>query len=201
MSDPVEPFAASLAANVRWLRERRGLTQAQLAELCGLPRSTVGNVETGSANPTLHVLVRLALALQLSIEELLSAPRGRTEVYRAGELPTDRRARGKARVHKLLPHPIPGMEIDRIELDPGARMAGVPHRPGTQEYLCCEKGRLVLWTAGERMELDPGDVAAFQGDQPHGYHNEGRAPAVGFSVVTLAPVPSASLAPQTREKR
>ena len=79
------------------------------------------------------------------------------------------------------------MEIDRIFLEPGAKMPGVPHRPGTSEYLACDKGRLTLWTSGERIDLEEGDVAAFAGDQPHSYHNEGDMPAIGFSVVTLRP--------------
>jgi quercetin dioxygenase-like cupin family protein len=65
----------------------------------------------------------------------------------------------------------------------------VPHRPGTQEYLCCERGTIVLFTTGERFVVETGDVAAFQGDQAHAYHNEGTEPAIGFSVVTLAPLP------------
>ncbi len=98
------------------------------------------------------------------------------------------RARGLVSVAKLLPDPVPGMEIDRMELSPGARLQGVPHRPGTREYLCCEKGQITLWAAGERFDLKPGDVAAFQGDQKHSYGNEGRRTAVGFSVVALVPL-------------
>src|SRR6188474_3348076 len=57
---------SNLAANLRYLRQRRGLTQAGLAHLCGLPRSTVAHVETGTGNPTLIVLSRLAAACPLS---------------------------------------------------------------------------------------------------------------------------------------
>jgi transcriptional regulator with XRE-family HTH domain len=191
--DPLEVLAGNLASNLRFLRQRRGLTQNQLARLCGVPRSTIAQVETGSANPTLAVLARLALALQLGIEELLSAPHPGVQLFPKGSLPASERGRGGlARVQKLLPDPIPGMEMDRLELLPGARMTGVPHRPGTREYLACERGRLTLWVSGRRLDLAPGDVAAFHGDQPHSYHNESDAPAVGFSVVTLAPLPAAS---------
>jgi quercetin dioxygenase-like cupin family protein len=82
------------------------------------------------------------------------------------------------------------MSIDRMELAPGARLMGSPHAPGTHEYLCCERGQLVLWVAGERFELKRGAVAAFPGDQRHNYENPGRTAAVGFSVVSLAPVDS-----------
>lgn len=182
-------LAEHLAANLRFVRQRRGLTQGQLARLCGVPRSTIANLETGASNPTLSVLARLGRALQLSLEELLSPPRARCQLFKSGSLPIHSRARGRAKVHKLLPHPIPGMEIDRMELEPGARMTGVPHRPGTHEYLCCERGALTVMVSGERFDLEPGDVAAFPGDQAHSYHNRGDGLALGFSVVTLAPLP------------
>ena len=89
-------------------------------------------------------------------------------------------------MRKLLPDPIPGMEIDRIEVAPGARMTGVPHTPGTREYLTCETGKKLLVVSGERFTLAPGDVAVFRGDQRHSYHNGGARPAVGYSVVVLA---------------
>ena len=183
----LDTLSVHLAANLRFLRQRRDLTQAQLAKLCGVPRSTIGQLESGSGNPTLSVLARIAAALSLSIEELLSAPHARCAVFPRGSLPVLARGKAGATVQKLLPDAIPGMEIDRIELSPGGRLTGVPHRPGTREYLCCEKGRITLWTEGEKHVLSAGDVAAFQGDQPHSYQNEGDAPAIGFSVVALAP--------------
>ena len=46
MTDPAS-LSGHLAANLRYVRDRRGLTQGQIAKLCGLPRSTVANIETG----------------------------------------------------------------------------------------------------------------------------------------------------------
>lgn len=179
-------MTANLADNLRYLRARRELTQAQLAKRAGLPRTTVANAETGSANPTLAVLSALADALQLSIEELLSTPQASCRLYPRGSLPVERPGRGgKVEIQKLLPDVVPGMEIDRMELLPGATLTGVPHRPGTREYLACEAGAITLHASGERFDLHAGDVAVFQGDQPHSYRNHGRTPAVGFSVVTL----------------
>jgi hypothetical protein len=74
-------------------------------------------------------------------------------------------------VRKLLPDPVPGMEIDRMELPPGSRMTGIPHTPGTREYLMCETGQIALTAAGEHWLLDAGDVVAFRGDQKHAYAN------------------------------
>src|SRR5258707_10207196 len=124
--------AARLGANVRQLRAARGLTQAQIARLAALPRATWANLETGTANPTLAVLERVAGALAVTLEELVQAPRAAVQHYPRGTLPV--RLRGGVEVRRLLPDALPGMEIDRMALPPRARLVGVPHTPGTREY-------------------------------------------------------------------
>ena len=73
-----------------------------------------------------------------------------------------------------------------VAIPAGKTLVGVPHTPGTREYLACEAGHLVLTASGERFELDPGDVAVFRGDQKHAY-SAGDEPVVAYSVVVLAP--------------
>jgi transcriptional regulator with XRE-family HTH domain len=179
-----QEVASRLASNVAQLREARGLTQEQIAKLAGVPRATWAHLESGHANPTLAVLNRAAGALQVTIEELIRRPSSAVKRYAAAALPT--RTRGAVTVRKLLPDPIPGMEIDRMEFPAGARMTGVPHVPGTTEYLTCERGEILLVASGESWTLSAGDVVVFRGDQRHSYANPGDRTAVGYSVVVLA---------------
>jgi transcriptional regulator with XRE-family HTH domain len=180
-----EDLSERLGRNIKLLREARGMTQQQIAKIAALPRATWANLESGAANPTLNVLDRVAFAFQVSLEELVAAPRGEGRRYAASELRSI--ARGAAKIRKLLPDPIPGMEIDRFELPAGVRMTGVPHTPGTREYLTCETGKIVLVAGGQTFELEPGDVVAFRGDQRHSYTNPGAKAAVAYSVVVIAP--------------
>jgi transcriptional regulator with XRE-family HTH domain len=179
-------LAARLARNLRALRTARGLTQQQIAKLAELPRATWANLESGAANPTIAVLHRAALALQVPLEEILAAPRADAKHYPAGTLPV--RHRGDVTVRTLLPDRVPGVVIERIELPPRARMVGTPHTPGTREYLTCESGAIDLVASGETWSLAAGDVLVFRGDQRHSYANAGTKAAVGFSVVLLCPV-------------
>jgi len=178
-----ESLAARLGANVRHLREARGLTQGQMARLAGIPRATWGHLETGAANPTLAVLDKVATALQVPIEELTSAPRASGRLYPRGSLKL--RRQGDGSIEQLLPDPIPGVVIDRMELPAGGRIPGVPHMPGTREYFTCEAGEVVIAVAGESFRVRRGEVLTFRGDQRHSYRNPGRATAVGYSVVLL----------------
>ena len=174
-------LADRVATNVRHLRDARGLTQAQAASTAGLPRATWAHLESGAANPTLQVIHRAAQALQVSIEELIAAPRAAVELFPAGSLPA--RSRGAAKVSQLLPDPLPGMALERIDLPPRASFPGVPHTAGTKEYLACERGAIVLAVAGRKFTLGAGDVVAFLGDQRHSYANPGREPAIGYSAI------------------
>jgi len=133
------------------------------------------------------VLHRVADALQVTIEELISMPRAACKFYPKDSLPS-RVRNGNVTVRKLLPDAIPGMEMDRIEIPPGSTLVGIPHTPGTREYLTCEAGEITLRAAGEAWCLRPGDVLAFRGDQHHSYHNARDRRAVGYSVVVLARV-------------
>jgi XRE family transcriptional regulator, regulator of sulfur utilization len=178
--------AGHLGRNIQALREARGQTQQQLARLAGVPRATWANLESGVANPTLAVLIKVAQALQVRLEELIEAPRHVGRLYRAASLPT--RLRGAVAVRKLLPETIPGLEIERMELPPRSAMAGVPHTDGTREYLTCERGRIELSAGGASFALDPGDVVVFRGDQRHGYRNLAGTTAVAYSVIAFAPV-------------
>lgn len=182
----MDDIAGHLGNNIRQLREARGLTQQQIAGIAGVPRPTWANLESGAANPTLSVLVKVATALQVSLEELVSPPRTASKFYAAASLPV--RQRGKVSVRRLLPEPIAGLEIERMTLPAGASMSGIPHTPGTREYLTCESGEIELSESGRVWRLAPGDVVVFRGDQPHGYRNPGAGAAVAYSVIALAPL-------------
>lgn len=181
-----EDRTSHLGANVRRLREARGASQQQMARLAEIPRATWASLESGTANPTLSVLTRVAASLQVSIEELVGPPRTACRLLPAAEAPVRRRQ--GATLRPLLPESIPGIEISRLELPPGGHLSGVPHTPGTREYLTCEQGRIELVASGERWQLVPGDALVFRGDQRHSYHNlEEKRVAVAISVVCFAP--------------
>jgi transcriptional regulator with XRE-family HTH domain len=184
--DVREDAAANLGRNIQELREARGLSQQQIAQIAGIPRATWTNLESGVANPTLGVLVRVAQALQVRLEELIEPPRRAGRLYKVDGLPA--RKRGAVTVRKLLPESIAGLELERMELPPGASMAGIPHTPGTREYLTCERGQIELSTGGSVWVLEPGDVVVFRGDQKHGYRNPGKTATVAYSIVAFAPV-------------
>ncbi len=183
----IDDTSSYLALNVRQLRSARQLSQAQLAQMAGIPRPTLAHLESGSANPTLSVMMRLASALQVLIEELVAPPPSKVRHFKADELP--QRQRGSVLVRKLLPDPLGGLDVERIEVPAGANFTSIPHMKGARKYLACEQGTLRVNIDGEEIHMDEGDLIIFRADQRHSYLNQGGTVSVAIGVVTLAPVP------------
>ncbi len=74
MSSPVTPsgdLSRALAANLRALREVRGLTQAELGLRAGIAAASISHFETGQRTPSLESTVKVAEALGVSVDTLL----------------------------------------------------------------------------------------------------------------------------------
>lgn len=191
MANDADAIPARLAGNLVALRRARGISQAQLAAQAGVPRSTIAHIETGAGNPSLHNLTRLAAALGVGIDELLSERPTAVRLTAADAVARESRGVGVTVIH-LLRDPARGVEIDRIELAAAATMRGQPHLGGTHEYLMPIAGRVRVAVGRTWHDVEAGAVLAFPGDQPHSYRNPDREPASAISVVlpVVLPVPA-----------
>ena len=63
-------MAERLANRIKEKRGELGLTQAELAERCGVTRKTVNTIENGVFAPSALLAIKLAKALNLPVEEL-----------------------------------------------------------------------------------------------------------------------------------
>lgn len=180
------PASAHLARNLVSLRHTRSLTQDGLAKAAAVPRSTIANLESGEGNPSLAVLVKVAGALGVPIDELLASPRAMVRRWAADEVAHQVKGRGVS-IRALVPEPVPDEMMEVMDFAPAAVMGGTPHLPGTREFFTCLSGRVNLMVAGERYTLAEGEVLAFPGNLPHSYQNDDAlAPARGVSVVVLS---------------
>ncbi len=61
-----------IAFNIKVLRMKNGLTQAELAEKINVHEKYIGKIETGRQNLTVKTLVKIANALSINLKELLN---------------------------------------------------------------------------------------------------------------------------------
>ena len=66
-----ENFLVNLGIHIRQLRERKDLSQQNLADMCNFPKSTLARIERAEMNTSIKTLVKIANALEIEPKELL----------------------------------------------------------------------------------------------------------------------------------
>ena len=69
-----DPALDAVGPRLRSIRQRRGATLAELSETTGISVSTLSRLESGGRRPTLELLLPLARAHQVPLDELVGAP-------------------------------------------------------------------------------------------------------------------------------
>lgn len=67
-----EEIQKNFGSRLKALREGKGLTKTALADLIDMERQHIREMEIGKRNPTLFNLVKIALALNISLPDLLN---------------------------------------------------------------------------------------------------------------------------------
>jgi transcriptional regulator with XRE-family HTH domain len=70
--EELNAYLEGFAANVRRLREERGLSQTDLYNLADLHRTTLGRIESAKVQPPLTTLVIIADALEVTLDDLIA---------------------------------------------------------------------------------------------------------------------------------
>ena len=171
-----------LAENLKSYRIKRNYTQEEFSKLSGLARSTITNIESGEANPSLSKVIRIAEALGVSIDQLISKPRLNIVLLQEKDLSKELRGKG-VEILKLFPNSIEGTSIDKVKIKPGEVLRGQAHLSGTKEYLTVLEGTLEITINGQKYIVNKNDLLAFPGDVSHGYKNIGKSTLVYMSFV------------------
>lgn len=157
-----------IAENCRRIRKTEKLSLEKAAELAGISRSMLGQIERGEANPSAALLYKLALALKVPVEELLAhEPAWDNELLRAVDRTAERLSSGRVQLHRLIPYSSDSaFEESRIDLFIGAEYSLPPQKSGTVGYLVLTAGRLKVRVGTEEFSLEEWDVLHFHADQP-----------------------------------
>ncbi|MCS7481311.1 helix-turn-helix domain-containing protein [Umezawaea endophytica] len=176
MDDELDAVLSAVGPRLRSLRKRRETTLTDLSESTGISVSTLSRLESGQRKPTLELLLPLAKAYGVQIDELVGAP------------PT-----GDPRIH-LRP-----VKMGRMTMVPLTRRAGgvqaykllIPSHGSAEpdqkthegyEWIYVLSGRLRLVLGDQDLVLTPGEAAEFDTRVPHWFGSADPTPVEVLSL-------------------
>ena len=172
-------LASAIGDRVRHERQYRRWTLDQLAEVSGVSRRALVNVEQGAANPSVGTLLRLSDALGVGLPALVEPPTSRAvKVTRRGEGPVlwSSEAGGRG-VLVAGTQPPDVVELWEWTLGPEDHYVSEAHTTGTRELVQVQQGTVTFQSGDQVVTLKAGDAATFPGDLPHSYANPHARPA------------------------
>lgn len=184
---PPEAIGEFVGRRVKKLRNDRDWSLEELAQISGVSRSMLSEIERERANPTLTVTFRIARAFGLSLQELISsvevAP-PKIQVIRRTDRAQVFRSDKQVEVRTLSPLNLEkDVEFYEVTLRPGGALRSQPHFEGTREFLTVEEGRVQVESEGAVEELGKGDSGTYAADVEHAIVNVSDCNAVVFLVV------------------
>ncbi|WP_378738591.1 helix-turn-helix domain-containing protein [Nocardia brasiliensis] len=160
---------ADIGPRLKAVRTHRDITLTALAETTGISKSTLSRLESGQRRASLELLLPIALALGVPLDELVAAPKI-----------ADPRVHAPARK-------VDGITVFPLTRQPGPLQAFKMVLPADRtepdlrvhdgfEWLYVLSGRLRMMLGEHDIVLGPGEAAEFDTRQPHWFGSTGRGP-------------------------
>jgi XRE family transcriptional regulator, regulator of sulfur utilization len=181
-------LARRVADSLRRFRRERQLSLDELSARSGVSRAALSQIEGGRTNPTLAVLWKIAVGLEIPFHDLLgTGQKDEILVLRAGDALPLRSSDGRTESRLLSPGGANGdTEVYELRLQAKAMHKSEPHARGTTETLVVLTGSLRLGAGNAAHELSAGDAVFFRADVDHFYENRSTRETRCINVIRYA---------------
>ncbi|MFE2265114.1 helix-turn-helix domain-containing protein [Streptomyces griseosporeus] len=167
---------ANVGPRLRRIRKEREVTLAALSEATGISVSTLSRLESGLRKPSLELLLPIAQAHQVPLDELVGAPPTGDPRVRAKPI-----QRGGRILYPLTRQP-GGLQAYKIIEPQRTVTEPEPRTHEGYEWLYVLSGKLRLVLGEHDVVLGPGEAAEFDTRVPHWFGTTGEGPVEFLSL-------------------
>lgn len=164
-----------IAHNLKQIREEKKLSLDKVADMTGVSKSMLGQIERGESNPTINTIWRIATGLKVSFTSLINSPQVDAVLVHKADIEPLSADNGKYRVYSIFPYEEGRrFEMYLVEIEPGGYYNSTDtHGDKTQEFITVVEGELTIQTNHQHYVVKQGDSITFRADKPHAYLNAG----------------------------
>jgi transcriptional regulator with XRE-family HTH domain len=176
-STAIDAVLADVGPRLKRARTQRDVTLTELAAATGISKSTLSRLESGQRKPSLELLLPIAQAHRIPLDELVGAPDvGDPRI----QLKPEKR---NGRIVVSLTRQPQGMHAWKVIIPPERGEPELRTHEG-YEWLYVLSGELRLILAGHDVTMQPGEVAEFDTALPHWFGPAGNQPVEILSLLS-----------------
>lgn len=168
----MDNLTAIIGNNLIKLRKEKSYSLDQVAQLTGVSKSMLSQIEKGQKTPTVTTLWKIANGLNTSLSLLMKDGDSAVQVIRSSVANPLYENDGKYMTCPFIPfEDETKFEVFRMVLEPGCVHESNPHFKGTKEYLFVSTGIVEVEIEGSVYRAAPGEAVVFPGEVHHIYRN------------------------------
>jgi len=180
----VEQVSLKIGERLKEIRNTRQLTLDDVAELTGVSKPMLGQIERGQSSPTINILWKISTGLKIPLSFFCKQEEAEYMVAGLDGENVITEENGGMRAYPLFPFdPIRNVEVFYIEFDAGVRHNSLPHVTGVEEYVFMVQGTLKMVIGGKEVLLQEKQSIRFRADVSHGYHNASDKACAAYNVI------------------
>ena len=164
-------LSVQIGQRLRFHRQQRQLSLEELADLTGVSKPMLGQIERGTSNPTVAVLWKIAAGLQIPFASFLIKDPS-IKILRKDEQPFFQEDNNLFETYNTFASPGIPLEIYRIRMLPRCKHISAPTGIGVLKSITVHSGHLSIEIGEENGHtLETGDSISFDSDTNHVYRN------------------------------
>ncbi|ARJ50693.1 helix-turn-helix domain-containing protein [Staphylococcus lutrae] len=168
----MEKIHSVVAENLQYYRQSHRLSLDKIAQLTGISKTMISQIEKGVANPSINTLWKIANGLRIPLTSLISEENEAIQkIDRADIQPIYNDDRSVV-VYPYFPYESAhAFEMFCMRLEVGGVLESDAHQEGSKEYIIVNEGTLTLYVGEKCYEIEAGEAISFNANTPHTYRN------------------------------
>ena len=170
--------------NLKRIREDKNLSYNQLADLTGVSKSMLRQIEIGASSPTINTLWKIANGLEIPFSLLINPP-SPTISKQAFDAAQVIEGTAGYRLFPMLPFDTTRhFELYYSEIEPDVSLDADPHTGNAEEIVMVLQGRIDITVVDTVNEVHAGEMLRFDANYAHQYHNPLDEVAKGLFIIS-----------------
>lgn len=187
----MEDLKTLIVERMKQVRANRQLSLDQAAELTGISKAMLSQIERGQSMPTITTLWKIATGYKVPLTYFMEQENSSfTKIDTLNTEPIYEED-GKMRTFTLFHHnPAQNFEMLYIEFEPGCVHESPRHLTGVEEYIFVKSGQIELNMNQSTAVLNETQCFRFKADIPHSYINSSQEPCSILNIIfypTISP--------------
>lgn len=168
----MKDFNTIIGKNLNSIRKQKNMSLDKVAELTGVSKAMLAQIEKGSSNPTVSTLWKIATGLNVSFSYFMEEEENEIVHVCHSDIKPIIEYNEKMKVYPLFPYDnTRRFEVFTIDLEAGCNHQSSPHSDNTEEYIVVTRGEMEVEIGDSIYKLLSGDAIRYLANKSHSYRN------------------------------